>query len=958
MKRTQRKDALRNIWKQKVSYLSIAVIAMLGVTMFLAMNYGAAAISANGSAFYNDANFRDIEIVSTRLLSPEDMDVLGAIEGVQDVEGVVMTQGKVASGLIRKDVNVTTCSDRINRPVLLEGKLPASAEACVVERDLAEEMGWQLGDRIEIADAGGQQARFLTGKEYVIEGIVIHPDHVCGSVPDTPYILVSPEAFGLDIFAGCFMKAELILDVPKDKGRFDDPYTAAVKQIRTQIDAVGQERAPIRQAEVDAQLTQVAEERLISGWDVLEEAKEEIRRAIRNKLAEVLGEEAVNSIEWITKWTVNPWDEYADAMSFYITEGVKIDLNLSLRENVEKLVSSLALQDEILKSAFMLLNGEGEYSREAATALLVDKVMPGLDKYEDKYAELTQGCSAWNDTHAKFLDGTLWEEIGLPGICRWIVTDVSGNMSYVQLNSSRESLTRLQMTFSLLFIAVSALVIYATVSKMIDEQRNLVGATKALGFYRREIFAKYLTFGVSGTLLGTLMGVLIARFGVEPFILNGYQIYYSIDITRGTLTVGPTLIVFVAGLLLSVSAVWFACRRLLKTPAVTLLQTAMPKGRKTAAKGSSSLPLYSRLILRNIRSDLKRVIVTVVSVAGCCALVVVGFTLRHSVSGALERQFTRIVQYDGLFRFDPAVNAEAADVLDEKLKEAKVGSCFILNTYCTVQVRNLDVEELYCGDLDAMGRMFRLYDAKTGQPMPPSNEGVYIPKRFSEYYGVQPGDVLELTINATETVQAPVAGVFDNFMNRVFFMSEDCFEALFQREPVHNAALVRLNGASADALNEAFNDVPGYSGYSAADAFRQLFQSATSVMNAVVLLFIFMAAVMAGVVLMNLTNIYILQKKRELTVMRINGFTTKETIAYVTRETIATTALGIVLGIGLGALLGYAIVRALEPPLIQFDRSVSVIAWLIGVGMTVFFTAVVNAVALRKVKHLKLTDVA
>ena len=144
----------------------------------------------------------------------------------------------------------------------------------------------------------------------------------------------------------------------------------------------------------------------------------------------------------------------------------------------------------------------------------------------------------------------------------------------------------------------------------------------------------------------------------------------------------------------------------------------------------------------------------------------------------------------------------------------------------------------------------------------------------------------------------------------------------------------------------------------AADAFRQLFQSATSVMNAVVLLFIFMAAVMAGVVLMNLTNIYILQQKRELTVMRINGFTTKETIAYVTRETIATTALGIVLGIGLGALLGYAIVRALEPPLIQFDRSVSVVAWLIGVGMTVFFTAVVNAVALRKVKHLKLTDVA
>ena len=71
MKRTQRKDAWRNIWEQKVSFLSIVVIALLGVTMFLGMNYGAAAIDRNGTDYYNDVNFRDVEIVSTRLLSPE-----------------------------------------------------------------------------------------------------------------------------------------------------------------------------------------------------------------------------------------------------------------------------------------------------------------------------------------------------------------------------------------------------------------------------------------------------------------------------------------------------------------------------------------------------------------------------------------------------------------------------------------------------------------------------------------------------------------------------------------------------------------------------------------------------------------------------------------------------------------------------------------------------------------------
>ncbi len=68
--------------------------------------------------------------------------------------------------------------------------------------------------------------------------------------------------------------------------------------------------------------------------------------------------------------------------------------------------------------------------------------------------------------------------------------------------------------------------------------------------------------------------------------------------------------------------------------------------------------------------------------------------------------------------------------------------------------------------------------------------------------------------------------------------------------------------------------------------------------------------------------------------------------------------MGVLLGVGLGAGLGYAILRALEPPLIQFDRTVSPLAWLAGALITVLFSIIVNRIALRRVKHLKLTDVA
>ena len=959
MKPTQRKDALRNIGRQKVSYLSIVIIALMGVTMFLGMNYSAAAIDTNGTTFYNDVDFRDIEIVSTRLLSQEDMDILRGIEGVRDAEGIVMTQVRVASGTARKSVNATTFSQRINRPLLVEGQLPADAGSCAVEQNLAQQMGWQVGDRIELTDAEGKQALFLTGRGFTVTGIVDHPDHICDSVPDTLYVLLAPEAFDLDIFSGSYMKAELLVDAPREGSRFDDAYRSAVAAVKNRIDAISEARADIRQKEVDRQIEDAARENLTVGWEQIEEAKEGVRRIIRDKLTETLGQPWADAILWSSKRVVDLDDTKVQAVTFELTDRINANLRLSLRENVENLLASLELQEGVLKGAFFLLKGEGDYSQEAALNLLADKIMDALSDYDEKYVELASSCVAWDETHQSYLDGTLWEKIGLPGICRWIVTDTSGNMSFVQLDSSRDSIARLEMTFSLLFVVVGALVIYATVSKMIDEQRSLVGATKALGFYPREVFTKYLLFGLSGTLLGTLLGILIARFGVEPFILRGYQMYYRADITRSALTVGPTLIVVVVGALLSVCAVWVACRRLLKTPAVALLQAPAPKGRHRGASGRKQrLSLYLRLILRNIRSDLRRVTVTVVSVAGCCALVVVGFTLRHAVNGAVEHQFTDVVRYDGVFRFNSSINLTIEPMMDDALQKAGAKTCPVATMYATVQVRNLDVEELYCGDLDRIGEMFRLVDAETGAVMTPSGEGIYIPKRFSEYFGVRVGDPLNITVNATESVTVPVAGVFNNYMNRVMFMSRACYESLFSREMEPNAFLVQLNGADGDALHRQFTGMNGYEGYTAADTFRQLFETATSVMNAVVALFIFMAAVMAGVVLMNLTNIYILQKKRELTIMRVNGFTTRETIDYVLRETVATTALGILLGIGLGAVLGYAIVRTLEQPFIQFDRSVSVSASLIGMGLTVLFTVIVNVVALRKVKHLKLTDVA
>ena len=88
MKKTQWKDTIRNILKEKVSYLSIMIIALLAVTAYLGINFGAEALRVNANRYYQKLHYRDLELSSTMLLGEDDLAALLEQEGVADAEGV------------------------------------------------------------------------------------------------------------------------------------------------------------------------------------------------------------------------------------------------------------------------------------------------------------------------------------------------------------------------------------------------------------------------------------------------------------------------------------------------------------------------------------------------------------------------------------------------------------------------------------------------------------------------------------------------------------------------------------------------------------------------------------------------------------------------------------------------------------------------------------------------------
>ncbi len=883
MKKTQFKDCIRNIRKQCVSFISILVITLLGITAYLGIDFTARAMRRNGSDLYNDLNFRDIETVSTLLFTEQDFESFRNIEGVADVEKVRFTNAKATFGDLCRDVGAISLTERINRIVLTDGRLPQTPDECVVEQCFADEVGLRPGDKIRLLNSDGETAEFLGVNEVTVTGIGKTPDHVNSLIDEQPYIFLRWDAFDTEQLRDCFMKAEIVVQKPENTDRFSKQYKETVASVLEKIDELAADRTVMRNVEA-----------IVDG----------ILTAENLPIPE---EWLANLYEQITKRSAPRKED-----STYNVEAIKTELRSSVME------------------------------------------------WGEQYREFVEEFTAWYEKNAPYIE-ELSAYLNISSSftpCRWISYGMNGNASFVQMSVGSSNFANLKKTFSTLFVFVGALVIFATVGKIVDEQRTLVGTTKALGFFNREIFVKYLGFGVSAVALGALLGMVVARFFIEPFLLTGFGNFYYFEIAKPLFFTLPSVIAFLAGILLAIVAIWFACSKLLREPAIRLMQAKAP-GVKKGFGGKRGLSLYSRLILLNMRTDIKRVIVTIVSVAGCCALVIIGFTIRSSVQEAPKKQYEEIVTYDVCATYDPNVSALAGSKIETVLQSFKTEYLKVYKSDVTYRIDGLQIAELICGDLEKINEYHHLNDWKTGKALTPTDEGVFIPRRVAEIYGLKVGDEMELSLGGVRPGTVRIAGIFENYIGKSIFLSEKYFKTIYGRSALQpNTFLVQLRGADADSLEKSMHQIDGFEVMTRADTDKSIIESSTSMINTVVLLFILIAAVLAGVVQMNLTNMYILQKRRELIIMRVNGFSTKEVVNYVLRETVVTTVCGILFGLAAGSALAHWIVRTLEQEFIRFGRGIDLIAWLIAIGMTILFTVIVNAIALRDVRHLKLTDIA
>ena len=545
----------------------------------------------------------------------------------------------------------------------------------------------------------------------------------------------------------------------------------------------------------------------------------------------------------------------------------------------------------------------------------------------------------------------------------WTVMPRAYNGGAAEVSTLCGVTNNLSISMAALFIIVGLLVSYFAVSRIVHEQVTQIGTKKALGFRRGEITVSFLWYSGIAVLVGAIVGALVGFLLVEGIIGGVLGRMFAFESYPGYF--GWDLFFAITGieLALVLGATYLACRRILKQHAVELLRGEKPPEGKTRFYEKwgmwDKLPLFIQTIVNNCVNDRRRVLSTIVGVAGCTALIVTAITLNNDVLKSYDRHYENVYGFNAIafaaFEPEGAIGNVESALDGQGFATAQV----FMKSYLLVRPdgNSSSIRAIVPVDEDAFGQLYHV-NSLTDGTFALSGEGAWVSQAYAEHFGAKVGDAIVIDGGDGIKHEIPILGVHEFWLTyNEMVVNRSYFEKEFG--PVTpNVVLCQTGETAVDDVGHALSSVEGFDSISD-DASSQYtnFETFSKVSTAVVIIYLALAVLMAIVVLLNLNVMFIAEKKRELIVLMINGFGVKDARHYISYDSIVLTALGIVVGIVLGCLMGSITVSSIEPITAFFVKDVDATAVAAGVLGSTVLAIVMAFIALRRVNKFNLTDI-
>ncbi len=579
----------------------------------------------------------------------------------------------------------------------------------------------------------------------------------------------------------------------------------------------------------------------------------------------------------------------------------------------------------------------------------------GLSAYSDEYEALVNEVTDRIEDYASTQSGT------------WYIQDRSGNPGYSDYSENTDRIAAVGDVFPLIFFIVAALVCLTTMTRMVEEQRIEMGTMKALGYGGWQIAMKYAVYAMSACISGGVVGAIIG-FKLFPYvIMKAYSIMYYLGKLETPYRADIAFMAIAAMAVCTAAATFSACYASLKEVPATLMRPKAPKaGRRVLLERIpfiwKKLSFTSKVTVRNLFRYKKRFFMSVIGIAGSGALLVTAFGLNDSIFGIIEKQFGDIWQMDvQAYVYEAMPLADMQELLGKNPANDDFDSVmFCLDSQMECKNGGRSQSGVHLLGVESAGSMAgRISLHNGGAPVTLDDSGVVVTAKLAETLSIKAGDEINMRTGGEDHLMR-VIGVADNYVYHYVYITAAYYETVFGKAMQYNGLMGNLKDGLTDETMDAMStqllsDSRMYTVRTIESIYASVWDS-LSILNYVVLVLILGSGMLTFVVMLNLTNINIGERMRELATLRVIGFYDKEMYAYIFRENNALSVIGAFVGLVFGKIMHLFVIRTCEVDMVMFVRSTKPLSYVYAFALTIAFSLIVNLLMRPKVRAIDMVE--
>ena len=639
-----------------------------------------------------------------------------------------------------------------------------------------------------------------------------------------------------------------------------------------------------------------------------------------------------------------------------------------IQSGIEQIQAGVAKKAELQSQLNQLLNAKNELNN-AYVSLINGQAQyeDGVSKIEDAKNELNKSIEQLTLSKAEFniqkhdalreLSDAQLEIDKMEG--KWIVLDRNSHYSYRDYGACADRMDGIAKVFPVFFFLVAALVCMTTMTRMVDEQRNEMGTLKALGYSKLQIASKYIIYALIASILGSILGCSLGMYLFPTVIFNAWNTLYNIDQIKFLFQ--PGLILLASGSVTGITllaTLYSIYSELIEMPSQLMRPKAAKDGKKILLERISfiwkRLSFLQKVTARNIFRYKKRFFMTIIGIAGCSALLVAGFGINDSISDIVNQQ------YNVIYHYDATVSAKTSEITSQIKSLKGVKDVYEEDHLAvTTKIENKDISTtVHIISNDKKFKDFcTLFNGNKEFDLDDSS--VLISQKMATKLNKKAGDTIKIKDANNKVIKAKIKGVFTNYVGHHIYASESLYKSWNTSAKTTHIYLIKSKKTTKKFERNLGNKIMNIDGVQSVTFYSSLqknFKDMIKSISYIVVVLVISAACLAFVVLYNLSNVNISERKREIATIKVLGFTRKEVDAYINRETILLTILGSLIGLGIGIGLHHLIMNLAEMDDIMFGRTINSISYVISFVMTIGFNAIINLCMHKKLNNIQMVE--